>query len=49
MPRVAFERGGVTRQHPLSRMADAILDACEGVSKAPVRDVRQSRVVNAGP
>jgi two-component system chemotaxis response regulator CheB len=29
MPRVAFERGAVMRQHALSRMADAILDACE--------------------
>jgi two-component system chemotaxis response regulator CheB len=29
MPRAAFERGAVMRQHSLSRMADAILDACE--------------------
>src|SRR5579859_2809760 len=29
MPRAAFERGAVARQHSLSRMADAILDACE--------------------
>jgi two-component system chemotaxis response regulator CheB len=29
MPRAAFERGAVIRQHALSRMADAILDACE--------------------
>jgi two-component system, chemotaxis family, protein-glutamate methylesterase/glutaminase len=29
MPRVAFERGAVMRQHALSQMADAILDACE--------------------
>jgi two-component system, chemotaxis family, protein-glutamate methylesterase/glutaminase len=29
MPRAAFERGAVMRQYPLSRMADAILDACE--------------------
>jgi two-component system chemotaxis response regulator CheB len=28
MPRVAFERGAVMRQIPLSEMADAILDAC---------------------
>jgi two-component system, chemotaxis family, protein-glutamate methylesterase/glutaminase len=28
MPRVAFERGAVMRQFPLSEMADAILDAC---------------------
>jgi two-component system, chemotaxis family, protein-glutamate methylesterase/glutaminase len=30
MPRAAFERGAVMRQHPLGHMADAILDACEG-------------------
>jgi two-component system chemotaxis response regulator CheB len=29
MPRVAFERGAVMRQHSLSNMADAILDACD--------------------
>ena len=29
MPRVAFERGAVMRQHALSQKADAILDACE--------------------
>lgn len=29
MPRVAFERGAVMRQYPLTQMADAILDACE--------------------
>jgi two-component system, chemotaxis family, protein-glutamate methylesterase/glutaminase len=28
MPRVAFERGAVMRQHPLEHMAEAILDAC---------------------
>jgi two-component system chemotaxis response regulator CheB len=28
MPRVAFERGAVTKQYPLNEMADAILDAC---------------------
>jgi two-component system, chemotaxis family, protein-glutamate methylesterase/glutaminase len=28
MPRVAFERGAVMRQHSLEHMADAILDAC---------------------
>jgi len=28
MPRVAFERGGVAKQLPLSHVADAILDAC---------------------
>jgi two-component system chemotaxis response regulator CheB len=30
MPRAAFERGAVMRQHPLNRMADAILDVCDG-------------------
>jgi chemotaxis response regulator CheB len=29
MPRVAFERGAVMRQYSLSRMADAILEACK--------------------
>jgi two-component system chemotaxis response regulator CheB len=28
MPRVAFEKGGVGKQYPLSHVADAILDAC---------------------
>jgi len=28
MPRVAFERGGVMRQHSLNDIADAIIDAC---------------------
>ena len=49
MPRVAFERGGVMQQHPLSQMADAILDACEGASKAHAHNVRPTRLVNAGP
>jgi two-component system, chemotaxis family, protein-glutamate methylesterase/glutaminase len=35
MPRVAFERGAVMHQYPLSRMADGILDACEAGSQAP--------------
>lgn len=30
MPRAAFERGAVMRQFPLVRMADAILDVCDG-------------------
>jgi two-component system chemotaxis response regulator CheB len=29
MPKAAFEHGAVMQQHPLSHMADAILDACE--------------------
>jgi two-component system, chemotaxis family, protein-glutamate methylesterase/glutaminase len=32
MPRAAFERGAVVRQHPLSHMADAILQACEATT-----------------
>jgi len=34
MPRAAFERGAVMHQHSLSRMADAILDACEQEPRA---------------
>jgi two-component system chemotaxis response regulator CheB len=34
MPRVAFERGAVMKQYPLSEMADAILDACGIEAKA---------------
>jgi two-component system chemotaxis response regulator CheB len=34
MPRVAFEKGGVMSQHPLTQIADAILRACEGAAKA---------------
>jgi two-component system, chemotaxis family, protein-glutamate methylesterase/glutaminase len=30
MPRVAFERGAVMRQFPLSQIAHGILDACDG-------------------
>jgi two-component system chemotaxis response regulator CheB len=30
MPRAAFERGAVVKQFSLVRMADAILDVCEG-------------------
>jgi len=33
MPRVAFERGAVVRQHSLTDMADAIIDACGGGAK----------------
>jgi two-component system chemotaxis response regulator CheB len=32
MPRVAFERGAVMHQRPLTHLADAILDACEGTT-----------------
>ena len=34
MPRVAFERGAIMRQRPLSEMADAIIDACGAGSKS---------------
>ena len=34
MPRVAFERGAVIRQLPLSEMADAIIDACGAEGKS---------------
>jgi two-component system chemotaxis response regulator CheB len=34
MPRVAFERGAVVRQLPLSEIADAIIDACGTEGKA---------------
>jgi len=37
MPRVAFERGAVTRQFPLTHMADAILDACESGAPGAAR------------
>ncbi len=46
MPRVAFERGAVMRQASLSHMADAILDACEGIWHPSTRDKQpaQARV-----
>jgi len=47
MPRVAFERGAVVRQYPLSRMADAILDACDTDAKARPRDAHLASAVNA--
>src|SRR5712691_1768070 len=34
MPRVAFERGAVVRQHSLADIADAIIDACGGGAKS---------------
>ncbi len=33
MPRVAFERGAVMRQHALAQMPDAILDACDDTAE----------------
>jgi len=44
MPRVAFERGGVMRQHGLAHISDAILDACDD---APDRSGRPGGVVDA--
>jgi two-component system chemotaxis response regulator CheB len=46
MPRVAFERGAVMRQHSLSHMADAIVDACNTGPTA--QDTTPSRAVGAG-
>jgi two-component system, chemotaxis family, protein-glutamate methylesterase/glutaminase len=40
MPRVAFERGAVMRQHSLTHMADAILNACDSLSKSPAQATR---------
>ena len=37
MPRVAFERGAVERQFPLTEMAGAIIDACGSKAKVGVR------------
>jgi two-component system chemotaxis response regulator CheB len=37
MPRVAFERGAVERQFPLTEMAGAIIDACNSKAKVGVR------------
>jgi two-component system chemotaxis response regulator CheB len=48
MPRVAFERGAVMRQYPLTHMADAILDACDAETKAQPHETHPSRVVRAG-
>jgi two-component system chemotaxis response regulator CheB len=36
MPRVAFERGAVTRQLPLTEIADAIVEACGTEGKAAI-------------
>jgi len=47
MPRAAFERGAVMRQASLSHMADAILDACEGVLRAQPHD-KQTAQARAG-
>lgn len=42
MPRVAFERGAVMRQASLSQMAEAILDACDGDTKAAAATPQRS-------
>ncbi len=49
MPKVAFERGAVMHQYPLSRMADAILDRLRGEFEnphagAPARSVRADQI-----
>jgi two-component system chemotaxis response regulator CheB len=36
MPRVAFERGAVVRQLPLTEIADAIVEACGTEGKAAI-------------
>jgi two-component system chemotaxis response regulator CheB len=48
MPRVAFERGAVMNQFSLSRIADAILDACEAGPQTPMREVHSSGALRAG-
>ncbi len=47
MPRVAFERGGVMRQFPLSHIADAILDACEGKTFGKTTETGPHRAAGA--
>jgi two-component system chemotaxis response regulator CheB len=37
MPRAAFECGAVIRQYPLSKLGDAIVDACKGEGGAAVK------------
>ena len=48
MPRVAFERGAVMRQHPLSQMADAVMDACAIRAPAASGIRRAARLAHAG-
>jgi two-component system chemotaxis response regulator CheB len=48
MPRAAFERGAVMRQHPLTHMADAILDACNAEMKVQPRETHSASAVRAG-
>jgi two-component system chemotaxis response regulator CheB len=38
MPRVAFERGGVMRQHPLNKVGDALLEAADVAPGAGVKN-----------
>jgi two-component system chemotaxis response regulator CheB len=47
MPRVALERGAVMRQYPLSRMADAILDACDPHVRSRLQGVQPVRKLTA--
>jgi two-component system chemotaxis response regulator CheB len=48
MPRAAFERGAVMKQVSLSHMADAILDAVEGVTQAQAKDKQPAHGVRVG-
>lgn len=45
MPRVAFERGGVMRQVPLSHMAEAILEACDAKQTSETARPRATKAV----
>ena len=48
MPRVAFERGAVVYQYSLSRMAEAVLDACEAEPNAERRESGPNCAVRTG-
>jgi two-component system, chemotaxis family, protein-glutamate methylesterase/glutaminase len=48
MPRAAFERGAVMHQHSLSRMADAIIDACGADPKAHMREIHSRSALRTG-
>ena len=45
MPRVAFERGAVMRQHSLSQMAGAIVDACDAIASLQPPAAHSSRPI----
>jgi two-component system, chemotaxis family, protein-glutamate methylesterase/glutaminase len=42
MPRAAFERGAVVRQYPLTKIADAIMDACVSSAGAATHSARHA-------